>query len=1721
MHAPPIHTPSPSWLPDVEMLNLRNNRLSPATASRLLDVVRLGLPDLTSLDVSQNLGVGIGCANGVLDAALDVLDAAGDEAQTHFAPLLAAHLAELAGEDEATDREEALSQRMALFDAVVAASAPPPAAAPDVEDGDGPGAQDLFELVGANLSEVGITKKSKHHTRYVAQLRAYGVVAVAEGEGKEAPPLALPLPFVSASSLCDMLRHHRKLQCLRLSECGVTALHLEAIAAALCSHRAGKGFGAPSLPLRVLDLSHNAATLCTIPSARADADDEMVAGDMGSVVAAAALIAFFHSRSNLAELNLEHNNIGGFVARAVARAVSRAHCRLHILRLAHNSFGRSGERELEIDEEGDVVGRTRGGVGGEEASDGAWGVAQGEPVPADVGTPAEQLGIALSYNKSLELVDLSFNGIRAVPCVVIAASVWAHPNLRGLHMSGNPIGEHGAAALLRTASTRVESVKMRFQRCSDFMRLYGGVEEEITDDESLSSSSSSSEEEDDDEPEPAADAGVSRPSSGLAVMLEEVGVGKFVFEAVDAEELIGLEAELAALNTILRPPFLGMISQWSGMNIQGDECGDSLVAKDEVIEYVQATYPTIAAECVVEHAYVQAALFESEDAIRAQSASVAEHTDALDTLVTSREGDEKGGYHRTALHRRASVELTGIWATEARDIDDGQDDELMDRGELRWMLREIRRICLMRMKYLGALDVPATPIDEWLDSANVQEKLRVLHGGDMGTLLAAPPPSRGSGGFGGFGGGGANHPLHSLLWVNLSLPGSGNMGKRRGGKGLKKALSSRLTEAAMLASRRESQLPAEAQHQRNAGGADDRYSAMLEYAEGDDATVVSNQERARTQREKMRALAAQKMHLKSEDSSPGRGLRLKEAPHLPEPPFELLLNNCDITYVSAAEPASELFEVNLAMAPGEFDEPEKESGYALDLSDGIQWAAAVALIRLARRYPLAFRATPPAGSDKIVAEAEAERLERINERLTLAAAKEAEVAAKEAATTFATRAAVAMADGGATAPAADADGGADASPDERADDEEGDDVASEGGAVSAAASSRAAINAAAKKELAGHQWVALIAPEDKRDPTVLVTHAELAGEKRAWFPPHSGTLKLAVKWQRLARASEDAIDDTQLLSIAYTLRHVLATRCERMLPLATVPCTFTAVQGRRLLNLVRPPHVAHVVGTMIDSIVDDPDLFRQTSLTALQNDLFTAFLGRSMQYVPLNPTGRYRLRTANHGDMVILNKLLEVSRLEGVIATQCDWPDTSQDGRRSGFRNAYVEKSRAKASAEPPPVEGGAAFVLAAETGAGAGASAGVGSAGRGGVWGLGLERVSVIIHAEEENDFMSDADVEFVNFDFVSIMRPQVRHALGQHNGRQNGHAIGPHGHHSGVHKHTFCCSIAELWRLLRRIGLRSGIDNPVRFFLNMSSNIEKEMAAGQREFHESGQLSPTSTAERYAAELKAQRLAAVEITPLKKMVALGRSVKDTLHALRRALAHGSMYLTSNQVRIIMRCFPMEVCAARIEVAVLCFHHVLDLADYADKIALDLGSRRDVVRVAQRLGWLNVINPHRPSHFYYFRLEHTDEWRALQLMAILGREPGENWVGEWYSAAPECLSANAAEEKKLFEEWRTKHGSGWATFKEVGDTVKVAEAKDAEPWSSRPIIEMLHKGCGWTLAKGGATAKKPVAWAVQQKYYDAPHVAFGRSGVRARLCLSLLRAHRGLLRCAHEAAVS
>ena len=255
------------------------------------------------------------------------------------------------------------------------------------------------------------------------------------------------------------------------------------------------------------------------------------------------------------------------------------------------------------------------------------------------------------------------------------------------------------------------------------------------------------------------------------------------------------------------------------------------------------------------------------------------------------------------------------------------------------------------------------------------------------------------------------------------------------------------------------------------------------------------------------------------------------------------------------------------------------------------------------------------------------------------------------------------------------------------------------------------------------------------------------------------------------------------------------------------------------------------------------------------------------------------------------------------------------------------------------------------------------------------------------------------------------------------------------------------------------------------------------------------------------------MEITPLKKMVALGRSVKDTLHALRRALAHGSMYLTSNQVRIIMRCFPMEVCAARIEVAVLCFHHVLDLADYADKIALDLGSRRDVVRVAQRLGWLNVINPHRPSHFYYFRLEHTDEWRALQLMAILGREPGENWVGEWYSAAPECLSANAAEEKKLFEEWRTKHGSGWATFKEVGDTVKVAEAKDAEPWSSRPIIEMLHKGCGWTLAKGGATAKKPVAWAVQQKYYDAPHVAFGRSGVRARLCLSLLRAH--------EAAVS
>ena len=1454
------------------MLNLRNNRLSPATASRLLDVVRLGLPDLTSLDVSQNAGVGIGCANGVLDAALDTLYAAGDEAQTHFAPLMAAHLSELAGEDEATDREEALSQRMDLFDALVAASEPPPEMdAPEAKEEDGPGAQDLFELVGANLAEVGIAKRSEHHTRYLAQLRAYGVVGVAGGDdGEEAPPLALPLPLVSASSLSDMLRHHTKLQCLRLSECGVTALHLEAIAAALCSHRAGKGFRAPSLPLRVLDLSHNAATLCTIPSARADANDEMVAGDMGSVVAAAALIAFFHSRSNLTELNLEHNNIGGFVARAVARAVARPHCRLNILRLAHNSFGRSGERELEIDEEGNVVGRTRGGVGGEEASDGAWGVTQGEPVPADVGTPAEQLGVALSYNKSFELLDLSFNGIRAVPCVVIAASAWVHPNLRGLHMNGNPIGEHGAAALLRTAATRVESVKARLQRCSDFMRLFGGVAEEITDDDSFYSSSSSSSEEEEDEPPPAADA-ESRPSTGFAVMLEDVGVGKFALEAIDAEELLGLEAELAALNKLLKPPFLGMISQWSAMNIQGEECGDSLVAKAEVIAYIQDTFPTIGAmDCVVEYAYVQAALFESEDAIHAQSSFVAQSADAIDTLITSREGsrDEKRAHEPQQPQqpqRRASIELTGMWATEARDIGDGQDDELMDRGELRWMLRELRRICVLRMKYLGALDdIPSIPIDEWINSAGVVEKLRTLHGKDMGTILALQPPSRGGGGGAGGAGGRSSH---SLLWVSLSLPGSGNMGKRRGGKSPKKAFSSRLAE---LTSRPDSQLPAEAQSTR-VGRADERYGAMHEYAAGESADSVSNQERARMQREKMHARTAQKMHIKSGDGSSsgaGIGLSLKEAPHLPQPPFELLLNHCDVAYVSAAEPASALFEVNLAMAPGEFDEPEKEGGYTLDLSNGIQWAAAVALIRLARRFPAAFTAMPPTGSDKVVAEAKAERLERINERLTRAAAKEAAAAAaaKEAATTRTVGATVAM-DGDVTAPAAVADSGADASPDGGSSDGE----ERKRGVLSAA------IEVAAKKELEQYTWAALIAPEDKRDPPLLVTHAEFASRKGAWLPPHRGTLKVAVKWLRLARASEDAIDDTQLLSIAYTLRHVLATRCERMLPLATVSCTFTAVQGRRLLNLVRPPHVAHVVGTMIDSIVDDPDLFRQTSLTVLQNDLFTAFLGRSMQYVPLNPTGRYRLRISNHGDMVILNKLFGVSRLEHAIATQNDWPDTSQDGRRSGFRNAYVEKKSATAFAEVPPVSEGAAGALAAE----AGPDAGPDASRMGGVWGLGLERVPVVIHADEENAFMSDPDVEFVNFDFVSIMRPQVRHALGQHSGRQNGHTIGPHGHHSGTHEFTFCCSTAELWRLLRRIGLRSGIDEPVRYFLDMSSNVQKERAAGKREYYESGHLSPTSTAELYAAELKAQRLAVAKITPLKKMVALGRSVKETLHAL------------------------------------------------------------------------------------------------------------------------------------------------------------------------------------------------------------------------------------------------
>ena len=1652
--APLIESIACSWLPDVEYLNLRDNRLSPETANRLLDVVRLGMPDLASLDISQNLGVGTGCADQTLDATLENLAEVSEETASHFDELISCTLAELAGDDEATELEEALSQRMRLFDAVVAANRRPDAIATTAgatEDGEtgttAGGARNISELIGAHLAEVGVNEKSANHSDYLDQLRAYGVGAEQGGEGgargsggdEEELPIALPLPLVSASSLCDLLRFHAKLQCLRLSECGVTATHLEAIAMAMCSHRQGCGFDAPPPALRVLDLSHNARTLCTVGRTSSDwaenaAGLETVAGDVGSAVAAAALIALFSTPTNLSVLDLSHNGIGGFVARGVARAVARPHCKLRALHLAHNSFGRSGMREILVDEEGQPTGRSLGGVGGEEPSSGVWGVdVAGENPPADVGTPAEQLGVAISANSTLELVDLSYNGIAAVPCIVLAHAAWLHRKLRGLHMSGNPIGSYGAAALLRCAATRIEPHAARVRRCADFMRLYGGVEE--TDSEPDSSSSDDEDDADFGGGARAASVGTvrtstagSRPNTGLATMLNDVGVGKFQLSTKDAEEMIGLQADLHMMNNALKPPFYKLLAQWDTFDVETSDSGDCLTQRDDIFAYVQQAFPTISCTPVVEHSYVRAAMFESE----AEVAPI-DIGDALDTLITTTGTPRKN----RVVQRRASTELTGIWATEARDVDGSNDDGQMDRGEFRWMIREMRRVCLMRVKYIGSLSGShAKPMREWLESSMAQTELTAMHHEDVGE---APEEERKGG-----------NPA-AMLWATLELASNGNLGTRRTNHNARDDAVS-------------PDHAAEADDDDALHHDDHRYDGFApeEGILGDrPASVrISHDEIAMHQGEKMRAKNKKKEKV---DRPFTQGLRSSKAPHLPPPPFEVLMANCDANYDSPTEPASELFGVTLAMAPGEFDSPGKAGGYALDLSRGIEWASAVALVRLARRYPLSFVATPPSGSEKIVAEAEREKgLAMVEERLA-AWTKTAAAAA-------------------AAAAGPDADGTSDYTVD-----------------ADLAAAQRTKIDAAVRTELGSDasKVVGIIVPADKKAAVTLITDDQLRGvhaNHGVWVPPHRGTLKFAVLWQQLPRSTEDAIDDTQLLSVAYALRNMMGSACSPMVELITSSVAFTAVQGRRFLNLVRPPNITHVVGAMMDNIVDDPDTFRETTLTPLQNKIFAAFVGQSAQFDPLNPIARYRLQRCNRGDMVIFRKLLEISNLEHIITKKHSWPDVSQNGQGTGFRNAYVEKRHDETAEEKEARE---AREAAGSPRSRSPSPTRTVDANLNGGFGGTMKHVSVVINGNEENAFMKDPDVKYINFDFVSVVRPAVRHAIGHHNGHHNGHHIGKHGHHH--HHFVYVCSVEELWHLLRSVGLRSGIEEPLLYFQTMAENVEKERKAGDRP----AAISRPSTAQLDAQhtereiEARATALLGSAVSMVTKIIKLGRSVRRTLKVLRRALSHGDVYLSSNQVATIMKCFPREIAAARIEVAVICFNHVLDLEDYLENIAHALGSRRDVVRLAERLGWLNLINPHKPAHFYYFRLEYRDEWRALQLLAILGREPGENWVGEWYSAIPECLSGNAAEAVRLFDDWKTQHGEGWATFLDAGEgRIKIADASRHEPWSTRPMIEVLHRGCDWELEKGGAHAKKPTAWEVSKKFYDTPHTAFGRVGV-------------------------
>ena len=472
----------------------------------------------------------------------------------------------------------------------------------------------------------------------------------------------------------------------------------------------------------------------------------------------------------------------------------------------------------------------------------------------------------------------------------------------------------------------------------------------------------------------------------------------------------------------------------------------------------------------------------------------------------------------------------------------------------------------------------------------------------------------------------------------------------------------------------------------------------------------------------------------------------------------------------------------------------------------------------------------------------------------------------------------------------------------------------------------------------------------------LITVDEETGETTYWSPPSSGTLTMDVTYSRLALAEDHAVSSNQLDSLLHATREVLRGNAINLIVNVMPDLVLKCVEGRRLyksMDASNDEEARKLVDSIYPHIVDDLPGFLASSVPMRHLEVMRASFGQLLTFDHTNPNGRYVIDLTRPGDRTVLRSLIAMNNKEKKLRVRARLADTSQRARSGdNFRNVvHYEPGRSI----------GKPFVIKGST-----------------------DRNSTPLPRYGE-----------IRLDYVSTV-PTITAA--------------------GLVPEPI--ADAKLWlTYISPAGVPYKPDYPLEYFANIGTICAEPV----KTFRSENEVAPADEPDALGvpawqkkktdptSEEKLARLTRDDglgsLSPSKRapgpgaIMALWRNIKDKLTSLRRVLSRNDIWITAKQAATIALAFP-SFGGARVTALQMLWGRTCGGEERMKfpRAAFDvLPAQDDCLRLAARIGWLNLLHEDDIDHRYFLDLSKRDERIVAQHLARLSTERGENWIDEGY----------------------------------------------------------------------------------------------------------------------------